>query len=108
MRVIAILGPVAPGSSFGGTLEVVTFGGILGLIYGLVYQLLYKWLPKSWIYQGLMGGLLLYLALVIIPFDSKNAALGFPNLMVIIHLLFSLLVLLFALVGSRFSLHTKP
>ena len=97
MRLIALIGGLTPGISLGGTLEVVAFGGITGGFAGITYGFIHAILPKnSWL-KGIAFGLLIYGFLLLIPFDSKMVANGFPQLKLLIYILFGALCLLYGL-----------
>ncbi|MDH3710540.1 MAG: hypothetical protein OER04_11660 [Cyclobacteriaceae bacterium] len=98
MRIIALIGGVTPGASLGGSLEVMAFGSLTGILAGAGYTLIRRILPgKAWL-KGTLFGLLIYAVLLVIPFDSKLAAKGFLQLTVLIHLLFGGLCVVFGLV----------
>ncbi len=97
MRIIALIGGVTPGASLGGSLEVIAFGSLTGILAGAGYTLIRRILPgKAWL-KGTLFGLLIYVLLLVIPFDSKLAAQGFPQLTMLIHLLFGVLCVVFGL-----------
>ncbi len=97
MRIIALIGGVTPGASLGGSLEVIAFGSLTGILAAIGYTLLRRILPgKTWL-KGIPLGLLIYVILLVIPFDSKLAAKGFPQLTILIHLLFGGLCVVFGL-----------
>lgn len=101
MRLIAIIGGVKTGASLSGTLEIIAFGSLVGAASGLGYTLVKIILPRlpqsRWI-KGILMGLLIYGILLLVPFESKLAARGFPHLQFLIHALFAGVCLIFGLI----------
>ncbi len=101
MRVVVIMAGGSAGFSVGGTLEVVTFGVLVGAVAGVGYLALRHVIPGHPALKGLIFGVLVYGALLLIPFESKNAAAGFPDLLGAIVLMFGVLMVVF---GTLLSL----
>ena len=97
MRIVALIGGVNPGASLGGTLEVLAFGSLTGTIAGILSTIIQGIFPKNPWLKGATIGLLLYGFLLLIPFDSKLAAKGFPQLQSLIHVLFGSVCLVYGL-----------
>ena len=106
MRIIMLMSGGAGGFSMGGSLEVVAFGGMVGAMSGVAFVILQKLIHGRSLFKGFAIGLLTYAALVLIPFDSKQAANGFPEMQIEIFVLFGLLLIVFGLVlgflGEKF------
>lgn len=97
MRGIAILAGVPGGYSWGGTLDVVAFGLITGIISGVVFGLVEKYAFTNHILTGLLFGVLVFVCLLLLPIDAKGAARGFPELQGEIHLIFGGLLLIYGM-----------
>lgn len=93
--------------TFGGTLTLVIFGTIIGIIAGLFYIALRQYLPKKWQFSGLAFGLLL-LAIAgsfIIEGDNRDFRIfgsSIANVLMFISL-FPLFGLLLAYLVERFE-----
>ena len=98
MRLIALIGGLEGGYSWGGTIEVVAVGSIIGIISGAGIGLLRKVGSANGLVMGLVYGALTYLIVLVIPIDGKKAALGFPDLRIVVYLLFGGLFLLYGLI----------
>lgn len=95
MRGIAMMGGLKGGFSWGGTLEVVLLGLLIGTISGTIYGLLSNYLfANKWLAGGTYG-LLVFIAIVILPIEGKGAAKGFPDLTLEVYLIFGALHLVF-------------
>jgi len=80
MRAIALLAHAEPGFSFGGTLEVIAFAALVGLASGPVFAIFETRLPGSEMLKGAVFGVLVFLVVILLPGDAKNAAFAFPEL----------------------------
>lgn len=100
MRSIMLMAGGEGGFSWGGSLEVVLLGLIVGLISGGVFSLSEKINNHNNLLVGLIFGTLVFLAIILLPIDGKGAASGFPELQWQIYLLFGGLFLLFGLTFS--------
>lgn len=92
MRVIALMGGLRGGFSWGGTMEVVLLGLIIGAISGAIYALLQYYLFNNKLLTGALYGLLVFAAILLLPIEGKGAAKGFPDLQVPIYLIFGVLL----------------
>lgn len=109
MRAMAIIGGLTGGFSWGGSLEVVTLGALIGLCSGAFMGINYPFSYKNKLIWGLLHGILAYLMILVLPIGGKGAARGFPDLQLTIHILFGGLFLLYG-IGMAFlfhSLHAK-
>lgn len=97
MRLIAVLNETAHGFSWGGTLEVILLGSIIGSIAGICYGLIGFLIKRNVILTGIVTGLFTYAAILLLPIEGKGAALGFPELQTFIYLSFGVLFLLFGI-----------
>ncbi len=97
MRLIAILNDTAQGFSWGGTIEVILLGSIIGSVAGLFYGFFRSSLKVPVLLKGLIMGILTYVAVLLLPVQGKGAALGFPDLQVFIYLGFALLFIVFGI-----------
>ncbi|AKA36223.1 hypothetical protein [Flagellimonas lutaonensis] len=88
MRGIALMGGLKGGFSWGGTMEVVLLGLIIGAISGTIYGVLSNYLFKNKWSAGGLYGLLAFVAILVLPIEGKGAAKGFPDLQVPISLIF--------------------
>lgn len=100
MRVIAEMGGLEGGFSWGGSLEVVLVGLITGGIAGICYPLWLR-IPLNKNLQGILYGLLVFMVFLLAPVSGKGAARGFPDLQLQIYIGFGLLFLLFGYVLSK-------
>lgn len=98
MWLIAIVGGLPGNHSWGGSLEVVAFGLILGVVSGGFFGLVYPYSFTGKFVTGLLFGLLVYGAVVAIPMDSKGAMAGFPDHKPAISLIFGVVFVLYGLV----------
>ena len=105
MRAMAIIGGLTGGFSWGGSLEVVILGALIGLCSGAFMGINYPFSFKNKVLWGLLHGLLAYLMILILPIDGKGAAQGFPDLQLTVHILFGGLFLLFG-IGMAFLFHS--
>jgi hypothetical protein len=107
MRGIAIMAGGSGNFSWGGSLEVVFLGSLIGLISGAFMGLSLQFAMRNKLIWGLLQGFLAYLMVLVLPIGGKAAAKGFPDLQVTIHLIFGGLFLLYgilaALIMLRFS-----
>lgn len=98
MRVIALMGGLQGGFSWGGSLEVVLLGLIIGALSGAIYGLLHSYLfSNRWI-TGTLYGLIVFLAIIVLPIEGKGAAKGFPDLQWAVYLFFGVLHIAYGVV----------
>lgn len=95
MRLIAIVGGLPGGFSWGGSLEVVALGLLIGLLSGAIFGMIDKLGFQKKAYSGLLYGTLVFGSIIILPIEGKGAAAGFPQLLLIIYLIFGILFLLY-------------
>ena len=93
MRGVAIMARGTGGFSWGGSLEVVTLGFLIGITAGTGYGLLLKYFQRSPILLGLAFGVFCYLIIILLPIDGKGAINGFPELRIHVIIAFGLLFL---------------
>ncbi len=97
MRLIAMVGGFPGSQSWGGSLEVVAFGLILGVVWGFFFGLVHRYAFTGKLLTGLLFGLLLYGLVVAIPMDPKAAIAGFPDHLLTITLIFGVLFVMYGL-----------
>jgi len=108
MRLITILGGLPGGYSWDGTLEVVMFGLITGIISGVVFGTVERYAFSNRMLTGLVYGALVFGSLVVIPIDAKGAASGFPDLQAAIYLIFGSVLLVYGIaLATMFSWCTQ-
>lgn len=95
MRLIAMLGGLPGGFSWGGSFEVVALGSFIGLLSGAIFGMIEKLGFQKRAYSGLLYGALVFGSIIILPIEGKGAAAGFPKLLLIIYLIFGNLFLLY-------------
>ena len=97
MRFIALLDGRAGGFSWSGTLDIIAFGLITGVISGAFYGMVEKYMFSNKLLKGFAFGLLLYLVLLVLPLSGKGAAKGFPERQMEIYLIFGLVLVLYGI-----------
>lgn len=97
MRFIALLDGRQGGFSWGGTLDVLVFGLITGGISGCFYGIVEKYIFSNTLLNGVVYGILLFLALLILPISGKGAAKGFPDRQMEIYLIFGVVLVLYGI-----------
>jgi len=105
MRTMAIISGLSGGFSWGGSLEVVMLGALIGLCSGAFMGINFPFSYLNRIIWGMLHGILAYLMVIILPIDGKGAAQGFPDLQLTIHILFGGLFLLHG-IGMAFLFHS--
>lgn len=105
MRTMAVIGGLSGGFSWGGSLEVVILGTLIGLCSGAFMGISFPFSFRNRIVWGLLHGMLAYLMILILPIDGKGAAQGFPDYQLTIHILFGGLFLLYG-IGMAFLFHS--
>lgn len=96
MSGIALMGHVTPQWSLGGTVDVIAFGAIVGVVSGLVYVAAGAYLPGPHLAKGLFAGLLLFGVMALIrPPSARSAMAGFTTLTTPILLMFGVICLIF-------------
>jgi len=105
MRAMAVIGGLTGGFSWGGSLEIVILGSLIGLCSGTFLGISFPFSFQNKLIWGLLHGILAYLMILILPIDGKGAAQGFPELQLTIHILFGGLFLLFG-IGMAFLFHS--
>ncbi len=100
MRGIARMAGSSGGFSWGGTLEIIALGALIGIVSGLFYGLFLKFFQKSPLLLGLLFGILCYAAIILLPIDGKGAINGFPQFRSQILILFGTLFLLYGLMTA--------
>jgi peptidoglycan/LPS O-acetylase OafA/YrhL len=81
MSMIALLAHQQPGWTPGGTLEVLAFAALIGLPSGLFFGAVGHYLPGNDMLKGSVFGALVFVVVVLIPMEAKNAAFAFPELL---------------------------
>lgn len=99
MRMIGVLGGLDGGFSWGGTLEVILLGAIIGGISGGAYDALGRYFDKGRLRAGLLFGLLVYGMVLVLPIEGKGAAKGFPDLQWAVYGIFGALFIVFGIVN---------
>lgn len=80
MRGFAILGGIEPGFSWGGTLELIAFGAIIGVITGLIFGIMKPYFAlKNDFAGGLLIGGMAYIIILLLPIEGKQAAENLPE-----------------------------
>jgi len=79
MRLIAIVAGGETGFDWGGTVEVIVFGALIGLGAGVFYVPLLKNRFSSWRMEGTLLGLGVFLALSFLPIEGKYAIEAYPE-----------------------------
>ena len=107
MRGIAIMAGGSGNFSWGGSMEVVLLGVLIGICSGIFMGLSIPFSMRNKLVWGLFHGFLAYLMVLVLPIGGKGAARGFPDLQLTIHLLFGGLFLLYGILSTliilRFS-----
>jgi hypothetical protein len=104
MRTLAVAVAREPAFSIGGSLEVIAYGAIIGLVSGAAFALARSVLPgRRWI-----GGLLLATisyagTIATLPAHIADTARPFADRMPVVLLLFGLCFLLFGLATAYFN-----
>ncbi|MGI9551192.1 MAG: hypothetical protein ACR2MT_08340 [Aurantibacter sp.] len=98
MRIIALLGGQQGGFSWGGTLDVVAFGLITGAISGVIYGMIEKYGFSTKLLNGGLYGILLFVALLVLPIEGKGAAKAFPDLQLSIYLIFGVTLIVYGII----------
>lgn len=102
MRLLTMHDGREPGFSFGGTLEIMLYGAIIGLVAGLVFALLPAPLRKNWIASGLIFGLLVYAGTILtLPAHIAGTAAPFSDILPLVLFGFGLCFLAFGLALAR-------
>ena len=102
MRFISIMAGRSGGFSWGGTLDVVLLGLIIGVLSGGVYGFVGKYGFSSVLLNGCLYGLLLFIVVLILPIDGKGAARGFPEMQPAIYFIFATVFVLYGIVLAHF------
>ena len=102
MRLISIMAGRSGGFSWGGTLDVVLLGLIIGVLSGAIYGFVEKYGFASTLLNGCLYGLLLFVLILILPIEGKGAARGFPEMQPTIYLVFATVFLLYGIVLAHF------
>lgn len=104
MRAIALGFGGAAGFSWGGTVEVVVFGALVGAAGGLAYGLVLRRFVKPPLGRAIALGLGSYLVLAVLPYDAKMAIAAFPQSQwPVILLAFAGLFVLFGLATEKLA-----
>ena len=101
MRLIAMLAHVKPDLSFGGTLEVIAFGLLVGLPSGLIFVWIGRFIPGGHLLKGSIYGVLVFLVIVLLPGEAMKAALGFRELLPVTVAMFAALFTVFGIVLAK-------
>lgn len=107
MRAIAIMAGGSGRFSWGGSLDVVLLGTIIGVCSGAFMGLSLPFAMRNKMIWGLLQGLLAYLMVLALPIDGKGAAQGFPQFKVAVHIFFGGLFLLHGIAAAFFILKIK-
>lgn len=107
MRGIAIMAGGSGSFSWGGSLEVVALGAIIGLCSGAFMGFSLPYAMRNARIWGLLQGFLAYLMVLVLPIGGKGAALGFPQFEVTIHILFGGLFLIYGLAAALLILKLR-
>lgn len=99
MRAIAVMAGGSGSFSWGGSIEVVLLGAIIGICSGAFMGLSLPLAMRNKLIWSLLQGLLAYLMVLVLPIGGKGAARGFPDLQITIHLLFGGLFLLYGILA---------
>lgn len=102
MRLLAHYDGQAPGFSMGGTLEILLYGGMIGLGMGLLLAVA-QWAGLvRFRLRGLGWGLLAYLAtLITLPTHIGETAAPYADVMWMVHMGFGMIFLTFGLLVAR-------
>lgn len=91
MRFIAHLGGLEVGFSWGGSLEVVLLGLLIGFVSGTIFPIVGQYVFKNRSWTGTFYGALVFCSILVMPIEGKGASAGFPQLIVVIYILFGTL-----------------
>jgi len=98
MRALAVIAEREVEFSFGGTIEVVAFGAIIGSIAGAAFVAIKKYLPGAAPLKGMSFGLLAYLTLAIVqPPSVERSAAAFAGFLSPMVLMFGAVFLLYGI-----------
>ena len=100
MRGIAIMAGGSGNFSWGGSMEVVFLGTLIGLCSGAFMGISLPFAMRNKFIWGALQGFLAYLIVLVLPIGGKGAARGFPDLQVTIHILFGGLFLLYGILTA--------
>jgi hypothetical protein len=99
MRVLAILAEQEPRFTVEGTIAILVFSTVIGIVGGALFPFVGKYLPGSTTAKGGAWGLLLFIVLIpMLPADIHREALNFEHLLPLSITLFGLLFLAFGVV----------
>ena len=97
MRCIALLADRQGGFSWGGTIEVIALGAIIGILSGVVYAIVLKYSVANKPFYGAVFGVLVFVMLLILPIAGKSAAKGFPDMQPTIFVIFGTLLVVYGI-----------
>ncbi len=98
MRALAVIAEREVEFSFGGTIEVVAFGAIIGAIAGAAFVAIKKYLPGAAPLKGMSFGLLAFLTLALVrPPSVERSAAAFEGYLSPMVLMFSAAFLLYGI-----------
>lgn len=104
MRILAGSIGREPAFSFGGSLEIIAYGAIVGLVSGAVVASARRILPGRWWIQGLIIGLTTYAVTILtLPAHIADTARPFSGMMPTVLALFGTCFLLFGLALARIN-----
>ena len=108
MRTVVLLAGQAPGFSIEGTLTVIGFGAIFGVLVGLVYGVILPFLPGSLSQKSLVyGGILTLILTLIIIFIQPDGELALVSKWALVAL-FASLPLIYGLVQGKVAAWLAP
>jgi hypothetical protein len=110
MRLLAVAIAREPAFSFGGSLEVIAYGAIVGLVSGGAFGLARPILPERRWFGGLLLTMITYAGTILtLPAHIAETARPFADRMPVVLLLFGVCFLLFGLATAYFnSLWSSP
>jgi len=98
MRALAVIAEREVEFSFGGTIEVIAFGAIIGSIAGAAFVAIKKYLPGPAPLKGVLLGLLTFLTLAIVRVPSvERSAAAFEGFLSLMVLMFGAMFLLYGI-----------
>jgi hypothetical protein len=110
MRILAVAIAREPAFSIGGSLEVIAYGAIVGLVSGGAFALARPILPERHWIAGLLQATITYAGTILtLPAHFAETARPFADRIPVVLLLFGLCFLLFGLATAYFnSLWSSP
>lgn len=104
MRILAIIIAREPTFSIGGSLEIIAYGALVGMVSGAVFALARPILPEQWPLGGLLLAAIAYpVTILTLPAHIADTARPFAAMMPTVLALFGFCFLLFGAGLARLS-----